>query len=193
MLRTPSALPGGAASRLRACAVIALAAVSNACLVVSLQPAYDADSVIFEQALVGVWQNTSDQTSATIERAEWRAYKVSYTDRFTTLTFHANLTKSGGAEFLDLTQVRGSDEGPYLVPVHGVVRVSVGGDTLRVEPLDYAWFSRSGRSGGVSGLGTAIDDRRNVVVTSSTPELRRWLARAPDEAFGAEMTFTRSK
>ena len=38
-------------------------------------------------------------------------------------------------------------------------------------------------------LAAAFDDRRNVVVASTTTELRRWLMSAPAEAFGAPMTF----
>jgi hypothetical protein len=170
---------------------VATALVSSGCLVVSLQPAYDAASVVFDEALVGRWANAADETSAVIEAAQWRAYKIAYTDRFTTLTFHANLTKVGAATYLDLTQVRGADAGPYLVPVHGVVRVAVAGPALTVTPLDYNWFMEAAGTAPIRSLATALDDRRNVVVASTTAELRRWLAQPPANAFSAPMTFTR--
>ncbi len=178
--------------RVRGVAIaLAAALASSGCLVVSLQPAYDTASVVFDEGLVGRWENAADQTSAVIEAAQWRAYKIAYTDRFTTLTFHANLTKAGASTFLDLTQVRGAYEGPYLVPVHGVVRIAVAGETLTVTPLDYNWFMQARSGSSLRGLGTALDDRRNVVVSSSTLDLRRWLARAPAAAFGDPITFTR--
>jgi len=127
-------------SSLHGCALVVIAVATQACLVVSLQPAYDAASVAFDDPLLGRWQNAADQTSATVERAEWRAYKIAYTDRFATLTFHANLTRIGPASFLDLTQVRGSDEGPYLIPVHGVLRVNADAETLTVEALTTVGF-----------------------------------------------------
>jgi hypothetical protein len=160
---------------------------------VSLQPVYDAPSVVFDESLIGRWANAADETSATIERGEWRSYKIAYTDRFATLNFHGNLTTIGTSAFLDLTQVRGADAGPYLIPVHGVFRVLIAGDTSTVTPLDYGWFTRATSRATIRGLTAAVDDRRNVVVTSSTLDLRRWLARAPDAAFSAAMTFTRTK
>jgi hypothetical protein len=36
-----------------------------------------------------------------------------------------------------------------------------------------------------------MDDRRNVILSSTTVDLRAWLARAPDEAFDPPTTLTR--
>jgi hypothetical protein len=85
---------------------------SSGCLVLALQPAYDAGSVVFDERLVGQWENAEDQTSAAIERAEWKSFKVAYTDRFATRSFHGNLARIGAALYLDLTEIRGSDPGP---------------------------------------------------------------------------------
>ncbi|HEY3045568.1 MAG TPA: hypothetical protein VGJ39_16170 [Vicinamibacterales bacterium] len=176
--------------------LLCTAAISSGCLVLALQPAYDAESVAFDEALVGQWENTDDGAKAVIERGEWRSYKITYTDRFATRTFQSNLTKIGAAAFLDLTEMRGADPGPFLVPVHGVFRVAVSGNTLTASPLDYAWFMRAMTQKAAGNLGTlsvAIDDRRNIVMTAPTTEIRRWLARAPDAAFGATMTFMRQR
>jgi len=77
------------------------------------------------------------------------------------------------------------------VSVHGIVRIELHGDTLRASLLDYRWFSLAMEQKGVAGLTTAFDDRRNVIVASTTAELRRWLARVPDDAVTAPMTFKR--
>jgi hypothetical protein len=172
-------------------AVLAACVASSGCLVLALQPAYDDASVVYDEALIGVWANTEDQTSATIERAEWRSYKVTYADRFATRTFNGNLTKIGTSTFLDLTEVRGADAGPYLLPVHGVFRVTVTGDLLSAAPLDYGWFTRAATQKAIGRLAAGFDDRRNVVIASSTIELRRWLTQAPDGRFSAPMTFKR--
>jgi hypothetical protein len=178
--------------RCRALLIAASALLSSGCLVVSLQPAYDADSVAFVDALVGVWQNAEDGTRATIERGEWRSYKITYGDKAATRQYQGNATTIGSATFLDLTEMRGADPGPYLVPVHGVLRVAMDGDTLTAAMLDYSWFIHAVSERTVAPLRLAIDDRRNVVVTAPTAELRRWLAHAPDEAFSAPMTLKRS-
>lgn len=160
-------------------------------LVLSLQPVYDDSSIAFDEALIGQWENAEDQTSATIEQAQWRSYKVTYTDRSATRTFQGNLTKIAVAHYLDLTEVRGNDFGPYLVPVHGLIRVTLSGDTLTAADLDYGWFFKAMTLKTLGRLRVSTDDRRNVVIASPTSDLRRWLTQAPAAAFGASMTFTR--
>jgi hypothetical protein len=172
-------------------ALLAAAAASSGCLVLALQPVYDDASVVYDEALTGEWINADDETAAKIERAVWRSYKVTYTDRFATRTFHGNLTKIGTSTFLDLTEIRGIDAGPYLLPVHGVFRVTSAGDRLSAAPLDYAWFTQAITRKNVGSLSAAFDDRRNVVLAATATELRRWLMHAPAQAFAAPLTFTR--
>jgi len=173
-------------------ATILATLASSGCLVLSLQPAYDADSVAFDEALLGIWNNADDETQATIARGEWRSYRVTYTDRFATRALQGNLTRIGEAAFLDLTEQRGSDPGPFLVPVHGIVRIELHGDTLLASLFDYPWFSRAIAQKTLGRLTTAFDDRRNAIVAAPTAELRRWLARVPAAAIAAPMTFTRA-
>ena len=178
---------------LRAALCTMMALASSGCLVLSLQPAYDSDSVVFDEALLGVWANGDDETRATIERGEWRSYKVTYTDRFATHVLQGNLTRIGDASYLDLTEVRGTDLGPFLVPVHTIVRVELHDDTLSASLLDYRWFSRAMDEKTVGRLTTAFDDRRNAIIASTTAELRAWLAHVPDEAVSAAMTFKKQR
>ena len=165
--------------------------MSSGCLVVTLQPAYDEQSLVFEAALLGQWENAEDGTRATIERGEWRSYKITYVERTTTRVFQGNLTKIGASTFLDLTEMRGADPGPYLVPVHGVLRITLKVDALDVAMLDYDWFMRAMTRRTLGRLSTAVDDRRNAVITATTGELKRWLAQIPAGAFAAPATFTR--
>jgi len=174
----------------RLIALAAIAALCAGCIVVSLQPVYSDDAIVFEEGLVGQWQNADDRTSVSIERGEWRAYKVVYTERSTVIAFQGNLTRIGEALFLDLTQARGVDEGPYLVPVHGIYRVELEGDTLCASALDYEWFTHAMA---LKKVTAALDSRRNVTLAASTLQLREWLAHAPDAAFAAPMTFTRTR
>jgi hypothetical protein len=176
----------------RLAAVLIGAIAAGGCLVLSLQPVYDDQSIAFEEGLVGRWDNTEDRTSVTIERAEWRSYKVTYTDRFATYPFHGNLTTIRGASFLDLTQPRGSDAGPYLVPVHAVYRLTITGQTLTAAALDYLWQTRAMNEKRPNRPAAALDDRRNAILVARTRDLRAWLAGAPADAFAAPMTFTRT-
>jgi len=159
--------------------------------VVTLQPAYDDQSVTFNEALLGQWENAEDGTRATIERGEWRSLKITYVDRTSTRVFQGNLTKIGASTFLDLTEMRGADPGPFLVPVHGVARIAVKDDAIEVALLDYDWFIRAMGRKTLGRLRTAVDDRRNAVITATTGELKRWLAQTPAGAFAAPATFNR--
>lgn len=169
----------------------AIALTSCGCLVVSLQPAYDEGSVVFDGSLLGAWEDADDGLRATVERGEWRSYKIIYADRSSTREFQGNTTRIGDTTYLDLTEMRGIDPGPYLVPVHGVLRVVVDGDTLTAGLLDYNWVIHAMTDKTIGRLAPALDDRRNAVVTAPTSELRRWLVRPPEDAFSAPMTFIR--
>jgi hypothetical protein len=177
---------------MRLAAVVLAAVTSAGCLVLSLHPAYDDKSITFEESLLGSWASSEDQVQATVERGEWRSYRISYTDHSTTRTFQGNLTTIGGMLLLDLTESRGADPGPYLVPVHGLYRVVLKTDTLTAAPLDYGWFTRAMAQKTVGGLIVSFDDRRNGVIASTTADLRRWLTKPPAESFGAPMTFERT-
>jgi hypothetical protein len=190
-MMTTSSRPRSDARTIRLAIAGCLAVLSTGCLVTSLQPAYDDRSIVFEDGLVGRWENADDRTTVVIERAEWRSYKLTYTDRSATFTLHGNLTTVGSSLYLDVTQPRGSDPGPYLVPVHGIYRISLIGDTLTAAPLDYNWFANALNAKTLGRLGVAMDDRRNVTISSPTEDLRTWLARAPEEAFTVAVTFHR--
>jgi hypothetical protein len=177
----------------KAVAVATAALLSTGCIVVSLQPVYTDDAIVFDEGLIGQWENPEDRTSAAIDRAEWRTYRIVYTERSTTLAFHGNLTRIGERLFLDLTQVRGVDEGPYLVPVHGVYRIDLEGDTLCASALDYQWFTRAMARKRIASLMPAFDGRRNVTLAAAPGPLREWLARAPDDVFTTPLTFTRKR
>jgi hypothetical protein len=92
---------------------------------------------------------------------------------------------------IDLTESRGADPGPYLVPVHGIYRLVLKSDTLTAAPLDYGWFTRAMTQGSLGRLAASFDDRRNAVISSSTTDLRRWLTKPPADVFAAPMTFDR--
>ncbi len=170
------------------------AVASSGCLVVSLHPVYDDQSVAWEEGLVGTWRDAEDKIDVTIERAEWRSYTIHYKHPIDAGVFTAHLTVVGDARYLDLMPERGQDYGALLVPVHAVVRVNRQADTMTVTALDYdklsAAFKRRARS---SAPGLAMDQKQNVFLTGSTPELRQWLRVEGDKLLAAPATFTRVK
>lgn len=159
----------------------------------TLQPIYDDQSLLFDEALLGQWENVEDGTRATVERGEWRSYTITFVNRTATRVFQANLTKIGASSFLDLTEMRGADPGPLLVPVHAIARIIIKSGELDVALLDYDWFMRAMSRKMLGRLTTAVDDRRNAVITAATSEVKRWLAQTPAGAFAAPATFTRKQ
>jgi hypothetical protein len=178
----------------RALALALALAAAPGCLVLSLNPAYDDDSIAWEPDLVGNWQNAEDNASITIERGEWRSYKVHYAHPIETGDLTAYLTAVGDERYLDLMPVRGEDRGSFLIPVHAVLHVRLQGDRLDLSPLSYDWFADRLREGrGIVGLPVSQDQKENALIVSPTAQLRTWL-RGQDTAgpaFGAAATFTR--
>ena len=164
------------------------------CLVLSVQPAYEEDAIVFEPTLVGKWQNVDDNATVEIERGEWRSYKLHYEHPIEKGDLTGYLTSIGEERYLDVMPARGEDRGSFLIPVHALLRVRLQGDKLELTPLSYDWFFDRVRSGtAVQTLTLTQDQKENVLITSLPARLRAWLRQQPLEGpmFGAPATFVR--
>ena len=170
--------------------------VLQGCLVLALHPAYDDESIAWDPDLIGAWGDADDVSTITITAAEWRSYKVHYEHPSEKGDLTGYLTIIGDDRYLDLAPVRGQDWGSFLVPVHGVLRVKLDGDTLTLTPLSYDVLSTRLRAGGAAapGLAAVLDQKQNVLITAPTPRLRAWLRATPgtSNVWGASATFLRS-
>jgi hypothetical protein len=163
----------------RVAVLLVLTLSSTACLVVSLQPVYEPETIAFEPSLVGTWASHEDGVTLTVERAEWHSYHLALADDEKITRLSARLTRVGDLQLLDITPLDGTDIEPFQLPVHGIFRVTIEDDTLTVANLDYDHFYAIA-SRGESGL--AIDGRKNVVLTMPTADLRHWLQEHAGEA-----------
>lgn len=166
------------------------------CLVVSVNPAYDSESIGFDPALAGNWQDADDKASMTIEAGEWKSYRVHYVHPIETGDLTGYLTAIDDTRYLDLMPARGEDRGSFVVPVHAVVRVRLDGDTLELTPLSYDWFfDRLHARLDVPGLTVALDQKENALIVSPSARLRDWLRRQPagGRMFGASAVFSRTR
>jgi hypothetical protein len=165
------------------------------CLVLSLNPVYDGDTIGWDPALLGSWQDDDDRSSMDIERGEWKSYRIKYVHTIETGTLTGYLTSIGNDRFLDVMPARGEDRGSFLVPVHAIVRVELDGDRLQVVPLSYDWIKdRMTARTPVAGLAAVFDQKENVLLVPPTAALRSWLRKQPKDGamFGAPAVFTRS-
>jgi hypothetical protein len=174
--------------------LVLLTPVTAGCLVLTLSPAYDDDSITWEPALVGEWQDADDKASLQIQAGEWRSYKIHYVHPIETGDLTGYLTTLDDTRYLDVMPGRGEDRGSFLIPVHAVLRVRIDGDRLELTPLSYDWFfDRIRAQRPVTGLSAVLDQKENALITAPTSGLRAWLRSQPADApaFGAAATFTR--
>jgi hypothetical protein len=199
---SPMRLDGGprALACVRALAMVAMTlAVSAApgCLVVSLHPSYDDDSLGgWDTALLGAWENAEDRASLQIERGDWKSYRIKYVYPIETGELTGYMTAVGDDRFLDVMPARGEDRGSFLVPVHALLRVRLADDRLELTPLSYDWFFdhvRSERK--IPGLDVTLDQKENALIVSPTPALRNWIRSqvATGPMFGAPAVFVRKQ
>lgn len=160
----------------------------------SLNPAYDDESLGWDPALLGNWVDEDDTASVEIEQGEWRSYRVRFTHPTETGELTGYLTAIGDARYLDLMPARGQDRGSFLIPVHVMLRIRVDRDRLELAPLSYDWFFDRLRGGTPpAGVQVVLDQKENAVIVSPTAKLRAWLRRQPASGamFGAPAVFVR--
>lgn len=167
--------------------------VSSACLVVSLHPVYEPETIAFDPTLVGTWTAADEEgLSLTFERGEWHSYHVTIGQGDDSIRASGRLTRVGSVLYLNLTPLDGTDLPALVLPVHVWYRVEIGEAGLTLAEVNYEQLERHAREG-TSDLSMALDARAHVVITASTAEIRRWLAaHAADEAvFSPPVAFTR--
>ena len=174
---------------------VALASLlSPACLVLSLNPSYDEDTIGWDPSLLGSWQDADDRSSMDIERGEWKSYRIRYVHPIESGTVTGYLTAIGDDRFLNVMPARGEDRGSFLIPAHATVRMQLDADRLELTPLSYDWVADHVRSRTrIPGLHVTLDQKENALIASPTAELRAWLRKQPRDGpmFGASATFTR--
>jgi hypothetical protein len=178
--------------RTRLPAALFAALLSSSCLVVSLQPVYEPETIAFDPALLGTWVSADDDLTVTFERGEWHSYHLTIEQRDDQYRVSARMTRIGSRLYLDVTPLDGTDLPALTLPVHTCLHVELTGEGLSLAEMNYEWLERRSRKEGFV-LPLVIDARRNVVITAGTAELRQWIAQNAEAegVFAAPTTFTR--
>jgi hypothetical protein len=174
--------------------LLALTVTAQACLVLGLDRFYDEPSIAFDERLLGNWRDADDNVTVTIERSDWRSYRIQYVHPTETGALTGYLFKQGNVAYLDLTPIRGKDFGSFVVPAHALVRVTVGADPaeMTVTPLSFDWFVRALAEKTLpASLKPTKGERDQILLAATRPELQAWLAARPatDPAFGVDAVF----
>ena len=162
--------------------LVAAACLSSGCLVVTLQPLYTDGSLQVDQGLLGTWDSQELGATVVVEQGEWKAYQIAYKSKAASYALVGYLTLIGGATYLDLTPARSLEEGPLMIPAHGICRLERAGDRLTLTALDYDWFVATLAARKLGKVDASLDSRKNVLLTSATEAVRAWLAARPAQA-----------
>ncbi len=177
----------------RGIALLAVLTASPGCIVVALHPYYAEAALVLDDRLPGRWQSVEDNVTVTIERGEWRSYRVAYEHPTDKRTVTGYLFKAGDQFFVDLSPVRGEDPGPFLLSGHALVRLSFGEDELSVAPLDFDAMTKAIASRAAPAeLLPVTTERGQIALTAERAALARWLAALkPDATVWANETTLR--
>lgn len=175
-------------------AALVIAVGSPGCLVLGLDRFYDEPAIAFDERLLGSWRDAEGNVTATVERSDWRSYRIQYVHPTETGMLTGYLFKEGSTTYLDVTPVRGKDFGSFVIPAHAVLRVvvSADGNEVTATPLSFDWFVKSLAEKTLpASLRPTKGERDQILLAATRPELQAWLAgRTPtDPAFGVEAVF----
>ena len=154
-----------------------LSLLSSGCLVSSLHPLYDEGSLVFDEQLVGTWENSDSQVSIVIARGEWRSYRIAYTDRTGTTRLTGHLTTVGSVRLLNVRPEDGFDRPAFVIASNGLLEVNVAPTEVRVRELDYDEALRRVTARTLK-IAAVTDLKQNVLITADTQTLRTWMTMA---------------
>ena len=178
---------------------------ATGCLVRSLNPLYTEKDVIFDPALIGVWEpDYGDKEKWEFQKGEGKSYKLIHTDKHTNRAiFEVHLVKLGSWKFLDIFVVSfeddsGKDIGEklnyfglfHLWPVHTFMRVDSIGDELKLRWFNLDWLSGKLKENpkAIQHLRFGKESDNDILLTASTYELQDFiLQNVETDAFKDEL------
>ena len=167
--------------------ILAAALLAQGCLVVSLNPLYTENDIVFDETLVGTWGDVaSDKDSWVFEKAEGKAYRLTVNEEGKPPgQYQAHLVKLGEYLFLDLYPE--GQEGinefflSHVIPAHSIWRTTIAADSLSITPLDFDWLTQEIRAGRLDVEHEKLNDM--LVLTGKPRDLQMLVLKHPHEAF----------
>ncbi len=177
-----------------------VAAVLMAGCVPSLQPLYTEKDLVFEPALLGAWVGKDGKGVWTFEKAEDKAYKLTYSEGHEPTEFEAHLVRLGNSLFLDtgLSELKMESDLARisLLPCHTFFKIKLDGETLNYALLNYDWCKKMADEKKLKVRHERWGEKNEaVLLTAPTEELQMSLLENVDiaEAFGAAEKLQRRK
>jgi hypothetical protein len=186
-------------------ATLACALIASGCIVISIHPFYNDDQKIFDNGLIGKWQQENNDAWEFAEEKDDKYLVTIYDDKDVVGLMEGTLFKVGGDTFMDLYPwdfdyapadsiiPNASDKGLYwnnlhLLPTHSVLRLlKSGADTLKLAMLDKDWLFKQLKANpsfikheiptAISKNVESMDNDENILLSASTQELQAFLAK----------------
>lgn len=187
--------------RLPAVVASLLAVIFVAGCASTVSPLYLKTDAVTDPAIVGTWTSTDKDNPGTvrIEAMKDGSYEVSLLGDKSAdaAVYDARLVKLGGASFADLllTKLHRNGEDVDLpwgaVPLHQIVKYQVAGDDLTLSLIGNDALRNSARQPGFPLRFQDTKENGDLVILSSTDELRRYFSSHPAGIFGDAGHFKR--
>jgi hypothetical protein len=156
-------------------AVCGIAVLMSGC-VVSLHPLFTDENLVFEEGLVGTWFSEDGDVKWRFQKAEDKVYGLTVAENEAPGKFEARLVRLGKFLFLDLYPKEPDIDNDFyklhLLPAHGIMRVWLEGDLLRVAMIDYDWLNERIKEKKADIAHEILDGR--IVLTASTEDLQEF-------------------
>jgi len=162
-------------------------AVLLAGCVSSLHPLYTEKDLVFDKALTGTWQGTTEGSEGetwVFKQAKNKVYDLTITCDGEPAEFEARLVRLGGATFMDTyprnlgKKLKNDYLQTHVIPSHNFARVKVREDVLLVEMLSPAWLDELLDKNDDAIAHDFVDDE--TVLTASTADLQKFFRKYAD-------------
>jgi hypothetical protein len=124
---------------LEVCAIAAIAGVLLTGCVVSVEPVIAESDAVFDERLLGSWEQPSSSDRATIGLAEDGTYSIDYTSQGVTRKFAARLGRLDNTIVLDVWPVSMDEEqtshAVMMLPSHVIIAVEIGEDEIATSQI----------------------------------------------------------
>jgi hypothetical protein len=155
----------------------------------SLSPLFSKSDVAFNPKLVGSWSQSGDEPLI-FEKSGENTYLVTLQEKDQKTTYIAQLGKLGNAWFIE-SSADHSGIDHHLLPAFLVHRVWIDGDSLTLAALRSDWLKEMLDAGKITIPHVRRDGE--IILTATTEELQKFVAKYADTAFSEKDTFYRMK
>ncbi len=147
--------------------------------VLSLNPFYTEQDLIFDAALLGVWTDKDSKETWELTKAGEKEYKLVYTDEDgKTGEFTAHLLKVDGKTFLDLAPAepllpQNDFYKGHFLPIHTFALISQTAPTVQISFLEPEWLRKFLAKNPTALRHAKMEDE--MLLTASPKELQKFL------------------